>query len=249
MLTGGSEIWLSESKEKQISRSRTNEGAENDDGSSFGSKWWCKFGHSRRGLEHICKISEGRGRQRNVILATKSVVDEYRRQKVIGHFDDKRLASVSRQYTSWATDLAHAAALADQEGVRKNFSVSAKSRNDYVLQTLAQHHHNYDMSDCTINVGDVIGVSLPQQVNQTNSTSNISIATHDPHMLDAHTHSSLVYRKHQLKSQHKEALLEQQQRNGSDTSLKKKAVGYGVNGKKNEIGLPVIKKVPNYGVV
>jgi len=235
LLTGGSEIWLSETKDKDKIKDQENR-------NTFGSKWWCKFGHSRRGLEHLCNISEGRNRQKNVMQATKAVVDEYRRQRVVGHFDDKRLANVSRQYTSWARDLAHSTALADQEGVKKDFHPQAKSRNDYVHQTLLQHaHNNYDIPDCTITVGDVIGVSLPQQ----NSTSQKSNSKHDPHMLDAYTHSSMVYRKHQLKQRNHKDLLEQQ-RHQSDGSLRKKAAGFGVNGQ-NDISMPI--RTPKIGVV
>jgi len=235
LLTGGSEIWLSETKGKD------NNGFNDDNKNTFGSKWWCKFGHSRRGLEHLCNINEGRNRQKNVKQATKAVVDEYRRQKVVSHFDDKRLALVSRQYTSWSRDLAHATALADQEGVKMNFHPNTRNRNDYVLQSM-EHQHNYDMPDCTINVGDVVGVKLPQQtINPNISQISSSNPTHDPHMLDAHTRSSMVYRKHQLKSQHKKPLIEEQRQHGSESSLKKKASGYGVHGQK-DINLSVLPR-------
>jgi hypothetical protein len=36
-------------------------------------KWWHKFGHSRRGLEHVASIDEDRQRQANVRAAVKAV--------------------------------------------------------------------------------------------------------------------------------------------------------------------------------
>lgn len=101
--------------------------------SSVGNKWWCKFGHSRRGLEHIASMEEGRQRQRNVNTATKAVIDEQRRQRMNRMKDAYKLANIAHQYTSWARDLALAAGAADAEAVRVNFKNDAKCRSHYLV--------------------------------------------------------------------------------------------------------------------
>lgn len=101
--------------------------------SSFGNKWWCKFGHSRRGLEHIASMEEGRQRQRNVNTAIRAVVDEQRKQRSNRTKDPHKLANIAHQYTSWARDLALAAGAADAEAVRVNFKVGAKCRSHYLV--------------------------------------------------------------------------------------------------------------------
>ena len=151
MLQGGSEIWLetsnawgkrqdrrSENKDgKNIGASSeyisalrkygVNEEEKNiDDDDDVGNKWWCKIDHSRRGLEHIVSIEEGRQRQRLVNAAVTAVLEEQRRQRITRR-DHKKISAISMQYTSWAKDLALAAGEADYEAVRSNFS-SKKNR-------------------------------------------------------------------------------------------------------------------------
>lgn len=144
MLQGGSEIWLETSnawgrkQESRIDDKQKHGGTNNEymkalkrygvkeeekhlDEDDMGSKWWCKFGHSRRGLEHIVSIEEGRQRQRLVNAAITAVLEEQRRQR-ISRRDHKKISAISMQYTSWAKDLALAAGEADQEAVRSNFS-------------------------------------------------------------------------------------------------------------------------------
>jgi len=53
-----------------------------DDDDDMGSKWWCKFGHSRRGLEHIVSVNEGRQRQKLVNASVSAVLEEQRRQRI-----------------------------------------------------------------------------------------------------------------------------------------------------------------------
>ena len=149
MIEGGSEIWLTNmsrspaTKSRQIQRSMTDgvqkmrselrqEPGDETSSNDFGNKWWCKFGHSRRGLEHIASVEEGRQRQNNVRLAVRAVLDEQRRQKMYGRNDPERLRSVNLKHTSWARDLALASGAADAESVRSNFSESAKSRAFYL---------------------------------------------------------------------------------------------------------------------
>jgi hypothetical protein len=164
MIQGGSEIWLQTSNawgKKQSLRGRSLSSANEEEhqkaiqryGNSDNyideeedsnipdaveSKWWCRFGHSRRGLEHIVSIEEGKQRQKNVKIAIQAVLDEQERQLHSLHKDSKKLATISMQYTSWARDLAHAAALADAEAVRSRFDAKAKTRLDYLTKGINQ---------------------------------------------------------------------------------------------------------------
>lgn len=158
MIQGGSEIWLQTSNawgNSQGKRSRpappSDEGErynaeyksalkkygveEEDEGNSddddVGNKWWCKFGHSRRGLEHISSIGEGRQRQRLVNSSIAAVLEEQRRQR-ISRRDSRKIGSISLQYTGWAKDLARAAGEADEEAVKSKFYSRAKCRLSYL---------------------------------------------------------------------------------------------------------------------
>eukprot|EP00557_Chaetoceros_sp_GSL56_P011582 CAMPEP_0176486460 /NCGR_PEP_ID=MMETSP0200_2-20121128/5578_1 /TAXON_ID=947934 /ORGANISM="Chaetoceros sp., Strain GSL56" /LENGTH=729 /DNA_ID=CAMNT_0017883159 /DNA_START=252 /DNA_END=2441 /DNA_ORIENTATION=+ len=99
------------------------------------NKWWCKFGHSRRGLEHIASVDEGRQRQKLVNASITAVLEEQRRQR-LSRRDPNKIAAISMQYTSWAKDLARAAGEADAEAVRSNFHSKAKGRLSYLSSRL-----------------------------------------------------------------------------------------------------------------
>lgn len=144
MVCGGSEIWLQTSNAwgKQQGKGGHLNDATNgtkkdgeEKGEDVGSKWWCKFGHSRRGLEHIVSIEEGKQRQRFVNLSVKAVLEEQRRQRMTTK-DPKKIAGVSLQYTSWARDLSAAAGAADAEAVESNFNSGAKCRIHHLKTTL-----------------------------------------------------------------------------------------------------------------
>uniref|UniRef100_A0A7S1FXY1 Uncharacterized protein n=1 Tax=Corethron hystrix TaxID=216773 RepID=A0A7S1FXY1_9STRA len=70
-----------------------------------GDKWWCKFGHSRRGLEHITQIGVGRERQRALVESVSAVLEEQDQMLEAndgeGKVDRRRLARVSRMYTKY----------------------------------------------------------------------------------------------------------------------------------------------------
>jgi len=100
-----------------------------------GDKWWCKFGHSRRGLEHIVSADEGRQRHRYVTSATNAVLAEQRRQRV-SHKDPEKIGAISLRHTSWARELAFAAGAADEEAVRSKFCNYAKSRISHLHENL-----------------------------------------------------------------------------------------------------------------
>jgi hypothetical protein len=106
-----------------------------DDINDVGHKWWCKFGHSRRGLEHIVSVDEGRQRQKLVNASITAVLEEQRRQRLTRK-DPNKIAAISMQYTSWAKDLARAAGEADAEAVRSNFHSKAKGRLSYLSSSL-----------------------------------------------------------------------------------------------------------------
>lgn len=125
MLTGGSEIWLY-SDESKNSKTAASEEVEN-----FGEKWWCKFGHSRRGLEHVVCFEEGQHRQQNVVKAIKAVVNEQHRQMRCNINDPAKIANAPARFTAYARDLALAAGMADAEVVRSDFCSKAKSRGHY----------------------------------------------------------------------------------------------------------------------
>jgi hypothetical protein len=106
-----------------------------DDDDDMSNKWWCKFGHSRRGLEHIVSVNEGRQRQKLVNASVTAVLEEQRRQR-ISRRDSRKIASISMQYTAWAKDLASAAGEADEEAVKCKFSVKARGRLSYLNTSL-----------------------------------------------------------------------------------------------------------------
>ena len=132
MLEGGSEIWL----QSQITRSERmnhSKSANHADSNEYGQKWWCQFGHSRRGLEHIANFDEGRLRQKSVQNSIAAVIKEQRKQKVANMHDPVKLARLSQQYTRWSKELSIVAGLADAEAVRTNFKeANAGSATDSV---------------------------------------------------------------------------------------------------------------------
>ena len=147
MLQGGSEIWLASNKSWQGPNKNKNatlkdafslsqKGA-NDSGdlmAQAGDKWWHKFGHSRRGLEHVVSIDEGRQRQQNVRTAIQTVLEEQHRQKMYVREDPEKLRIVSITHTSWARDLALASGASDADAVKTNFEENRKSREFYLLK-------------------------------------------------------------------------------------------------------------------
>jgi hypothetical protein len=152
ILEGGGEVWLTSSSSfgSVPSRAGANQrsfhmtGRDPDlrsheagielSSDDFGDKWWCKFGHSRRGLEHIASMDEGRQRQQNVRASIRAVLAEQRKQRIQGIEDAEKLRSTSLRHTTWARDLSLAAGSADAEAVKTEFSRDAKSREFYLLK-------------------------------------------------------------------------------------------------------------------
>eukprot|EP00980_Cylindrotheca_fusiformis_P016414 scaffold4891_cov140-Cylindrotheca_fusiformis.AAC.11 len=203
MLEGGSEIWLATNRSWQIpnqGRSSTlkqatslaerRQAAAKDELAKkeyeeARDKWWHKFGHSRRGLEHIASIDEGRQRQANVRQAIRAVVEENRRQKAFMREDADKLRMVSLQHTTWARDLAMAAGASDADAVKMNFNdESRKSREFYLLKFLRAQQNASIATAPKTNTATVPAFMRPARS-----------LTVKPNRLDANTISQIRYRQ------------------------------------------------------
>lgn len=201
MLEGGSEIWLASNQSWQVQGQSkkttlqnaidlTEQGAKaaysGDDAAdliqSTGDKWWHKFGHSRRGLEHIASIKEGSERQANVRHAIRAVVDEQRRQKAYMREDPEKLRMVSIHNTSWARDLAVAAGASDADAVKSNFDEERKSREFYLLKMARSN-------------------SISSQGKHVPAFMQPALSTNMTRQLDANTSAQIMYRRKQQRQQ------------------------------------------------
>lgn len=192
MCEGGSEIWLASNNAWQNKASRIGAASprahhlserstitKSENGKSVaanGDKWWHHFGHSRRGLEHIASVEEGRQRQANVRIAIGVVIDEQRRQKTYRKEDAEKLRMLSLQYTTWARELALAAAASDAEAVQSDFNENRKSREFYILKQAKSQPG--------------LPKSLPSFM--------MPVAV-SPHILDHHTSTQIRYRRKQAR--------------------------------------------------
>ncbi|KAL3768716.1 hypothetical protein ACHAWU_006817 [Discostella pseudostelligera] len=186
------------------------EGDNDENGSNFGNKWWCKFGHSRRGLEHVVSSSEGKARQQSVLMAIRMVMEEQKRQRASRTKDPNKLRSVAMQYTSWARDLALAAAAADAEAVASNFDPSAKCRAQHFAKRL-----NVNSSTLhTLHNSDIVGGGVAMAI-----TSQI---------LDANTHRTPIATTNtkKLVEQSLQAANTVEHNRTKDISLSKRAKGF-----------------------
>lgn len=206
MLQGGSEIWLSSNNawEKRAQKNKRNhqtrspeydealrkyvgeqraglDPAEEASADDYGSKWWCKFGHSRRGLEHVASMDEGRHRQRNVNSAMRHIIDEQRSQRLNHRRDPVKLAKVALQYTSWARDLALAAGASDADAVRTNFSRDAKDRGHYLRHGVGSAGNNTGAGESSVGPGKSRAVSDVHKI--------------APEILDANTSTHIYLQK------------------------------------------------------
>ena len=187
ILEGGSHIWLQSQFTREEKRKYEDEekksGSGSDDETSpteeaFGDKWWCKFGHSRRGLEHIANMEEGRLRQQSVQNAMEAVMKEQRKQKISSDCPDPyKLARVSQQYTRWAKELAILAGLGDAEAVRTNFQKNNAPIKSRSKMTRTSMYTSYLTRNFNF-IGDVVEKD--------------SRSCWNPGVLDEHTSSSLL---------------------------------------------------------
>lgn len=195
MLNGGSEIWLlTSSSHHQTTTTTASDRTNYTDSISNISeynkdKWWCKFGHSRRGLEHIADIEEGKLRQRSVQNSVEAVINEQRKQRMANVRDPIKLARISQQYTRWAKELAMVAGLSDAEAVRKKFAEedTPMGKNTEIStrakMTRPSMYTNY-MKHVTFTLA-----SGTYNANREESTTNFH-----PSVLDANTASSIIMR-------------------------------------------------------
>lgn len=206
ILQGGSEIWLQTSNAWDRKRTPSSEDKE-EDTADVGEKWWCKFGHSRRGLEHIVTIEEGRTRQQYVNNAIRAVLEEQRRQRITMK-DPERLASVAARHTAWARDLALAAGAADEEAVQSNFNTNARSRVEHLRRNLKGKQSS---NDGRVSANFII------------STNQLS-----DEILDAHTETSL--RLKQQAALGKAAKTLNEEKESIEHSISKAAAGFHFEG-------------------
>ena len=196
MLEGGSEIWLASNQSWQhlgasksatlknamtLAERGTKNGETTDLIRSTGDKWWHKFGHSRRGLEHIASIKEGSERQANVRHAIRAVLDEQRRQKTYLREDPEKLRMVSIHNTAWARDLALAAGQSDADAVNSKFHEERKSREFYLLKMVRSN-------------------SVTSQGKHVPAFMKPAMTTFSP-KLDANTSAQIMYRRKQHRHQ------------------------------------------------
>lgn len=136
MLQGGSEVWLMTNPSWKKNGHRQEERKEE----TTSDKWWCKFGHSRRGLEHISSPEEGSERQRNVLQSRLVVVKEQRRQQRSNLMNANRIRQVYIRHNHWSRELALAAGASDAEAVRSNFHDDSRSRAFYLVEHQSQEN-------------------------------------------------------------------------------------------------------------
>lgn len=155
------------------------------------NKWWHKFGHSRRGLEHIASNAEGRQRHSNCRSAIRSVIEEQQRQMMFlpkGYADVDKIRTAYLRQTHWARILARAAGESDTDAVRTNFDDARRKPREFYLK---KHFDNN--RDCILTNNEI---RLPVFMEATMSTRRtIKILN-----LDAHTESQICFRESQVLS-------------------------------------------------
>jgi hypothetical protein len=237
MLEGGGEIWLTGGSSPPAT-SKKKKSDDSSESAETGDKWWHKFGHSRRGLEHVVSIEEGRQRQMNVKTAIRAVLDEQARQKMYKREDAEKLRHVALHHTMWARDLALASGASDADAVDQSFSEGRKSREFFLLK----------MSRNKAPAGSVkldpknVPLFMQPALHSRPSSARIGtqIATHH---LDAHTASQIQFRRQKLQPDPTQSLpeleLESQEQvhdpNPDETnkaSLAQKAAGFSADREK-----------------
>jgi hypothetical protein len=161
------------------------------------NKWWCKFGHSRRGLEHVVSNSEGKARQSAVQLATQMVLDEQRRQRISRMKDPNKLRNVAMQYTSWASNLALASGFADAEAVKFDPTKSTTSwggnRANYFAKRMRSNLLSGGMGGASSLVALIIEEVDVKELNvgvNGGPTSRVVTTAVTSQILDANTHTT-----------------------------------------------------------
>lgn len=192
MLQGGSEIWLATNQSWQLPNqgkaATLRRAMANIDNEDTGDKWWHKFGHSRRGLEHIASIDEGRQRQTNVKTAIRAILTEQRRQKAFHREDPEKLRMASIQNTSWAKDLSLASGASDADAVSKNFDDENRKSREFYLLKFSRAGQNADVASKSANKQNMPAFMRP------------ILSMQLKNRLDANTTSRLQFQKKQQKA-------------------------------------------------
>jgi len=192
---------------KSLSRYVKEDTDSDGEGADNPNKWWCKFGHSRRGLEHIASSSEGRARQQSVLLAIRMVMEEQKRQRASRTKDPNKLRNVSMQYTSWARDLSLAAGAADHEAVESGFDPQASDRARHFAKRISNFGSTQDESSGMLTHSHKVAVAVTSQI------------------LDANTHATPRTTARKKAAQTK-SLGDIAAADSDTTSLSKRAKGY-----------------------
>lgn len=201
MLQGGSEIWLQGQQDSHdngpsarttgdlhLSNSLADRKVTAETGNSKAKqdhkdardKWWHRFGHSRRGLEHIASIGEGRKRQVNVRKSIRSVLEEQGRQKMKEVTDPMMIRLAYSDATKWARELAVAAAASDADAVRMNFDDHHRKTREFYLRR---------------EYGESKRRQQEEEVEKLGSSSRPSLKAISTSILDANTTSQIQYRR------------------------------------------------------
>lgn len=104
-----------------------------------GKKWWCQYGHSRRGLEQLVASHEGKCRQDSVSRSFALVMCEQTRQVLQEKRDQRKLSMAAKRYTSFARDLALASGRADRDAVKFDFDLKKMKTYHYYLPSKYLH--------------------------------------------------------------------------------------------------------------
>ena len=205
LVGGGTERWLRSKSSSSSSSSSTISSNEHTDCNNNNNsisrtttkdKWWHKFGHSRRGLEHFVSTAEGRQRHLNVRSATRAIIEEQQRQRMFlpkGYSDVDKFRTVYLKETHWARVLARAYGDSDADAVQMNFDETRRKSREYYLKKHFDIHNHSDYSTSTN-----YDMHLPIFMKTIYNT--ISPPKHSTKKmnLDANTSSQIRFRKSQV---------------------------------------------------
>lgn len=154
------------------------------------SEWWHKFGHSRRGLEHIASIGEGKQRHSNVRASVRAVLEEQKCQEMFlpaGYWDVNKMRTTYVQQTHWARALARAMGEFDAEEVKCNFDPDKRRPREFFLKS----HLSPDARDAEnlpAFMQTVLTISTHKLDLDANTVSHICLRNH-PHSADSSMHN------------------------------------------------------------
>jgi hypothetical protein len=124
--------------------------------------WWCEYGHSRRGLEGLVSVAEGRTRRRIAKESIRLVLgkqQQIKNNKKTNHINENPSVGFSNGYsleeeqeeirnvyyhaTTWCRTLAWAAAAADAEAVTTCCDQKPRPRAYFLSQVALQKKNNH----------------------------------------------------------------------------------------------------------